>query len=199
MSARPAILLALVMGTTILALAQIASSVSDEPISTFTRDFQVTAHLPWYTGWISVLNGMVWAAVAALSLFVASLIPSERRRLVLFGGFVLVLAADDALVVHDVLGPDHGIPQAAFIAAYGVVALLLAWWMLQGASEVALAFFLGAALLGVSAAMDQLLSGVRVFEEGAKLLGALVWVTVPLIASQALRIEPGDGGNRSIG
>ncbi len=43
MSVRIVIRSALVVGTVILALNQVASSLWDVPMATFTRDFQVTA------------------------------------------------------------------------------------------------------------------------------------------------------------
>ncbi len=52
----------------------------------------------------------------------------------------------------------------------------------EASRDVAGAFLVGAGLLGVSAVVDQSLSGQHLLEDGAKLLGALVWLTVPMIA-----------------
>jgi len=81
-----AIITALVVGTVVLGLTQTAGYLWDEPMATFTRDFQVTAGVPWYTGAISVLNNMVWTGIALLSCFVAWLQPARRGRLLAFGG-----------------------------------------------------------------------------------------------------------------
>ena len=49
-------------------------------------------------------------------------------------------------------------------------------------SPTIVAFLLGAALLGVSAVFDVLLHDVSfLVEDGSKLLGALVWATVPAL------------------
>lgn len=183
MRARTSIVSALVAGVVVLALARVLAHGFDEPMSTFMRDFQVTAEVPWYTGSISVLNSMVWASIAALCLLVAWSNPSESRPLRVLGGLTLVFAADDALLLHDAIGPNLGIPEPAFLVVYAVVALWLLWVMVREASrEVAGAFLVGAVLLGLSAVVDQSLSGQHFLEDGAKLLGALVWLTVPMIA-----------------
>ncbi len=147
--------------------------------------------MPWYTAAISVLNNMVWSGIALLSFFVAWRLPNERRRLVLFGGFVLVLAADDTLLLHDAVGPNNGVPQEAFLVVYAVTAALLSVVVMRGPDRgVLLAFVLGAALLAVSVVYDQLLADQHLIEDGAKLLGALVWLTVPVIACPDV-LEPG--------
>jgi hypothetical protein len=182
MSPRIAIGSALVAGALILGLALVATRVADIPMSTLTTDFQRTAGVPWYTGAVSVLNNMVWACVAVLSVFVAWLVPAERRRLLLFAGFVLVLAADDALLLHESVGPEHGVPEAVFLVAYGLVGLLLSWSMLRDANRgLAVTFLIGAALLALSIGFDLVFSDRFLLEDGAKLMGALVWLTLPPI------------------
>jgi hypothetical protein len=171
-----------VVGVAILGLAQVATNVADVPMSALTTDFQRTADVPWYTGAVSVLNNMVWACVAVLSAFVAWLVPAQRRRLLLFTGFVLVLAADDALLLHESVGPDNGVPEAVFLVAYGLLGLLLSWSMLRHANRgVPVTFLIGAALLAVSIGFDLVFSDQFLVEDGAKLMGALVWLTLPTI------------------
>lgn len=179
------ILAALATGIFILVLARIAAYAADQPMSVFTRDVQQTAGFQWYTGSVSALNLMVWAAVAALSLFVAWLIPAARHRQLALGGFALVLAADDALMFHETEAYGSGVAEWLFLALYAVVALLLSWWIVRDAGlEVVVAFLSGAALLGLSVVVDQVITGSYVVEDGAKLLGSLVWLTVPLIECQ---------------
>ncbi len=115
MRARTSIVSALVAGVLILALARVLAQLFDEPMGTFTQDFQVTAQVPWYPGSVSVLTSMAWASIAALSLLVAWSNPSESRPLRVLGGLALVFAADDALLLHDAIGPNLGIPEPAFL------------------------------------------------------------------------------------
>lgn len=42
-----------------LVATHLLSLLVDQPMSLFTRDFQVTAELPWYTGLLSVFNNMI--------------------------------------------------------------------------------------------------------------------------------------------
>lgn len=102
-----------------------------------------------------------------------------------------MLGADDALLLHDAVGPNNGVPQEVFLAVYAVVAILLTTSMLRDPHRgVAVAFVLGAALLAVSAGFDQMFSGAHLVEDGAKLLGALVWLTLPMLACRPTLEEP---------
>src|SRR3954453_22501055 len=166
---------ALALGVLLLALVRLAAFAVGEPVSTFTRDADAVAEAPWYTGSVSLLTCMVWAAAAALSFFVAWVAPRTRRRTLFLGAFVLVLAVDDAMQVHDQIGPGHGIPEKLFAPFYGVLALLLLREMLRASARATtVTFLIGAALLGVSAVFDVLLTDISFLaEDGAKLLGAL--------------------------
>ena len=180
---------ALGLGVLLLALVRLAAFGVGEPVSTFTRDADAVAGVPWYTGSVSLLTCMVWAAGAALSLFVAWVAPRTRRRTLLLGAFILVLAVDDAMLVHDQIGPAHGIPEKLFAPFYGVLALLLLREMLRASARATVvAFLLGAGLLGVSALFDVVIHDVSfLVEDGSKFLGAVVWITVPcLIYREAL-------------
>ena len=73
---------------------------------------------------------MVWAMIGALALLTAYLLPTRRAWFSLFGAFVLVLAADDVLTLHE-SGPRRVIPERAFCLAYAIVALLLVIGLLR--------------------------------------------------------------------
>lgn len=182
---RPQRLVAVVLsaGLVLLALARLAAAAVGEPFSNFTRDVDAVAGLPWYTGSVSLLTCMIWAAAAALSLFVGLVAPETRRRSFSLGAFTLLLAADDSMLLHDQIGPAHGIPEKLFAPFYGVVALLLLWEMLRNSARAtSVAFLLGAAFLGLSALFDVVFHDASfLVEDGAKLLGALVWTTVPVL------------------
>ena len=104
---------------------------------------------------------------------------------------VLVLGLDDSLLVHEA-AEQNGIPQAVFFLPYAVATLLLAVMLVRGESRgMVLAFALGAMLLALSVFMDQVAPGHHLLEDGAKLLGALLWLAVPVIAC-AGRHRPAD-------
>ncbi|MGY1845736.1 MULTISPECIES: hypothetical protein [unclassified Blastococcus] len=173
---------ALAAGAAVLALTTVLADVVDQPISTFTRDWQVTADAAWYVGAVSILNGMVWATTAGLSFLAAWLAPAQRGRLVGLGTLVLVLAADDALLLHETIGPLLGVPQELILAGYAALtAVLLIAFLRPPRDLVCAVFVLGAALLGASVALDQFAEGRHLLEDGAKLLGALTWLTVPVL------------------
>ncbi|MEX5718032.1 hypothetical protein [Geodermatophilus maliterrae] len=162
----------------------LAGALFEEPVAVFTRDGSSLGGLPWYSGSVSMLNTMVWAAVTALALLVAWLEPRDRLRLTVLGGFVLVLAADDALQLHESVGPENGVPQKVFLALYAVTAVLLLVLFLRGGRRgPTIAFLSGGALLAVSIVFDQLVDRqILIVEDGTKLLGAIVWLTVPVLA-----------------
>jgi len=172
-----------VAGVLLLTLVSVAASVVGEPISNFTRDAVAVAEIPWYRGSVSVITCMVWAVAAALSFFVAWALPATRRQMLSLGVFSLLLGVDDAMLVHDQIGPGHGVPEILFPVVYAVLAVLLLREMLRGRTRSTTAvFLLGAALLAVSAMFDVVFHDVSVLaEDGAKLLGALVWATVPVL------------------
>ena len=178
------VVLALVAGVLLLTMASVAASLVGEPVSNFTRDAVAVADIPWYRGSISLITCMVWATAAALSFFVAWVLPPVRRRMLSLGGFTLLLGIDDAMLVHDQIGPGHGVPEILFPATYAVLALVLLREMLRsGTRSTTAVFLLGAALLAASVAFDTVFHDLSVLaEDGAKLLGALVWATVPVLA-----------------
>ena len=179
-SARTLVSAALVAGAVVLGVTAELAVLTHEPLSVFTRDITVGAGVPPYVGAISLLNGMVWAAAGALALLVAHLEPLRRRWLLVFAGLVLVFAADYSLRLHESVGPAVGVPEPAFFAVYAGAALyLLAGTRARPRDEGTVAFVLGGFLLALSLVIDEVLHDLYFAEDAAKLLGALVWLTVP--------------------
>lgn len=175
--------LALPLGLVVLAGAVLAAYRFGEPIDVFTRDVQDILGVEWYTGAVRTINIVAWAAVGAMSLLVAWLDPVDRLRMALFGALVVVMTFDDALLLHEAVGPENGVPQELFLGAYAVSAVaLLALFLRPPRTAVTVAFFLGAVLLGVSVIADEFFKNLLI-EEGAKLLGTFVWIAVPVLAA----------------
>ena len=174
---------ALIAGLVVLALVRLAASAAGVPMSNFTRDAVAVANMKWYTGSVSLLTCMVWAVGAALSFFVAWAAPAARRRMLSLGALTALLAADDALLFHDQIGPAHGVPEKLFGPTYALLALLVLGQLLRAGRSAAVgAFVLAIGLLGLSEAFDVVFHDVSfTVEDGAKLLGALVWATVPVL------------------
>ena len=176
------------VGLLVIAAIVVASAVVDVPAETFTRDPAALAPgLPWYGGSVSLLSAVVWGVVCALAAFVAwAGSPRLRMPLGLLAALAAILLADDALMLHESVGPRIGIPDEAWYAVYAVLAGLLTWTLrtdLRRGSGVA--YLLGGAFLALSVLVDAFnieTSAAFLLEDGAKLIGGVVWITVPVLA-----------------
>lgn len=95
-----------------------------------SRDVADTAMVPWWTGAISFAGLMLWAAAAGICGLAAAIFwgrEPERSRFFSFTAALLLLAAvDDALQLHETVGPEKvGIPEEVCYAVLGLAAL--AW------------------------------------------------------------------------
>jgi len=149
-----------------------------------TRDIRALgqeagAQLPFYAGALSQLNIMVWAAAGSLAVLVGYLEPLRRRWLLTFAVLLFVLAADDALMLHE-SGTSQEIPEVALVVPYAVTGLLLLRDLTRRKVEDStIAFLIGGVLLAASVILDQAVGRVYLLEDTPKLLGSLVWLTVP--------------------
>jgi hypothetical protein len=188
------IAIALVISAGVVALVAVAAAVTDRAAGDFTRDIRTLceaagSNLPFYSGAMSELNIMVWAAIGALALLTAYLFATQRGWFTLFGLFVLGLAADDAFTLHE-SGPRRVIPEDAFYVAYAVVALLLLLGVRRRRFDAtAIAFLTGGVLLAASVVVDQAFTHEYLWEDGLKLAGAVVWIVVPLLELMQLRVQ----------
>jgi len=174
-SAVAVVLVVLVMVATGLA-AEVSGRISD--VGELTRDPTAVAGVPWWTGAISRLTNLLWAAAAALNALAARAAPaSHRSPLLLLAALCAALAVDDTLLVHESIMPGHGVPEDLVLVLYAVVALVLAglWWTTSWRRTVLAAFFGGAAALAVSVGADVVHTVPLLVEDGAKLLGVVAW------------------------
>jgi len=164
-----------------------------------SRDIADTAKVPWWTGAISLAGLMLWSAAAAICGFGAAAVSDRRRgdaRFLAATAVLLLLAAvDDALQLHETVGPEElGIPELVCYAALGVAALA---WALRFRREIlatrlwvlglAAVFFAGSLLsdfltIGPTAAEDWLKnSGIAIL---------LLWCADTALGAVRAEIEP---------
>ena len=194
---------ALLLGLLLVTGTSLLAALNRQPFGLYSRDLmalsaEAGAVLPLLSGGLALLNMMVWASAASMAVLAAVLWRPRRRWLLGFAFLNILFALDDALLIHDGVGPALGLPEQGFYLLYGGIGVLLlvrafrptvnvrpedrlSRFRLQNLSSGGRAFFLGLLLLGVSVVVDQTMHGQPLWEDGPKLLGALVWLTVPLL------------------
>ena len=180
----------------------LAAQATGTPPEDFTRDPVVVADLDWYIGSMSLLTSIVWGVGAALSAFVAWIEPRLRRHLVPLAALTAVLGADDALLLHERILPNLGVPERATQALYAVAGLLLAVrltpWRRGADGATGRMYVAGCAALAASLLLDDVVHTAYLAEDTAKLVGALVLAVVPVAAhARAVRVlDPLPAGSR---
>jgi hypothetical protein len=176
----------------VLGLVQLAAEILDVPVENLTYDLLILAEVPVHTGVLSQANLILWGVVAALSALVAWLLPARRLELALLAGLTAVMCIDDTLRLHEGVGPRFGVPEEAFYVVYAVVVLALARYLTpQRAGGAGWAYYAGAAGLALSVVTDVLFDPRLVLlEDGAKFVGTLLWVCVPVLTARELRHQP---------
>lgn len=197
MGARLLIPAAIVIAAMVVALVAVASAVSGVPVSTFTRDIRaLTADglldLPYQAGLLTMLTVMVWAGGGAMALLAATVNRSRREWLLAAGALLLLMGADDALMLHEGLGPSLGLPEVAFFAFYALVAGSLSLFaVLRMRDGATVAILVGGAALALSIVVDHFFQFDYLLDDGLKFTGALVLATIgPLSISSRKRLIP---------
>jgi hypothetical protein len=191
---------ALIIGILTLTAVLTAATAFGVPVGIITRDLitlctEAGPKLPPFAGALSLFNLMVWASTASLAFLAAALLPGRRKWLLTFAALVCLLDADDALSLHEA-ATSTGIPELGFYVIYAVLAAALSLTVIWRSTRdlrieaSTVAFFLGGLLLAASILIDQAFVGQHLAEDGPKLMGALVWLTVPLLCL------PADSANR---
>ncbi|MEM6336519.1 MAG: hypothetical protein AAF752_08125 [Bacteroidota bacterium] len=168
------------------------SKTTNVPASDLMRDAVAVLDGPFYVGALSTLSVSLWV-VGAVASFVAYLVLKERladhpgvsffRWSALFS---LVLAADDAFLLHEVVGPDYlSVSSLAFYGGYGVfLAILLGTqyrFILDGHYLI---LAVGLLFFGLSLAIDIAYDVFSLsfyaggfWEDGCKLIGLSAWAS----------------------
>lgn len=186
------------LGAASVGVAVLAAHLGGIPAGVLFRDPPAAAKIvrgdgpdtysgAFYLGAVSTLTVVVWGSIASLGLFVAWLW-RDASALVL-AGLTALMGADDALMLHERVGPHLGVPDLAWPAVYGAATMVLLWRLVRSrAPGPATALVVGFAFLACSLAVDVVdeallhLAGgwLIVVEDGSKLLGAMAWVAVPV-------------------
>lgn len=171
--------------TVLVALVWLAARVTEGDVGRLVRDPSTTFGASQLTGAAAMLNATLWGVAAALGAFVASLHRAHRPGLLLFTGLSLFLLVEDTVQVKG-FGERVGVPEALFLLAYGVAALL-AVWLLRPSRTGAAGWTLVAAgaLLAASIVVDQVRGatspGTVLLEFAPMLVGTAVWACVPVL------------------
>lgn len=186
-----AIQAACVAGFGLLMLAAVAAAALSGLIPTtgyLLRDTAALAEVSPWLGSVATFNNLAWAVAATLNV-VAGLAEqgSSRGRLLSLGVVTMVLAVDDSFQLHELVLPDLGVPEMLVLAAYALSGLALAsYWLPLRHTAIGAAFYMGVFLLASGVLVDLVLpdrilfsvlidAGLRLVEDGAKLMGALAW------------------------
>jgi len=164
-----------------------------------SRDIADTAKLPWWTGAISLTGLMLWSAGAAICAFaaaaVARLRPAEARFFAATAALLLFAAVDDALQLHETVGPEElGIPELICYAALGLAALA---WALRFHREILATRIwvlgLAAVFFGGSLLSDTLVIGPTAAEDWLKNSGIailLLWCADTALTAVRPEVQP---------
>lgn len=164
------------------------------PFGVLTRDAASTVGFPIYTGFLSQVGILCWAASAAVCLFCAKILSknkedSETKYFLFASGLLTVaLGIDDTFLFHEELFPYFGVPQKIVEVGYIVFVLfylikffstilkteylLLAMALGFFGSSVALDLFADHYDLHVILGMDE-----NLLEDSVKLIGIVSWLT----------------------
>jgi uncharacterized membrane protein len=171
-------------GAAALGLLLVGLWAADADVERLTRDPTTTAGVAASTGVFSTLGLLGWAAAAGACAVTAAVLREGRPRRFRFfaatAALIAVLAVDDALLIHDEVGPvKYGIPEELiYILLAGLVVTWAVWFreeLLQSHTAVLAA---AAAAFGISAVMDFLETGRVAVEDWLKFSGILaltVW------------------------
>lgn len=183
-----------VAGFGIAAALEVARATGAE-LSSLTRDVVAVTEAHLYTGMLSTLGIMFWAAASALCLFGGTALRLRTREGSRFlwaaGVLSAALGLDDAFMFHEGIAPVHlQLPEPVVFGTYaGSVALfLLVFWRRILASEYLL-LAIALACLGASMLLDLIFvtSDLETFvEDACKFCGIVFWLSYLTCAANEL-------------
>lgn len=171
------------------------------PVENLTSEPTTIAEVPPYTGAVSTIGVMGWAAAIGMFLMGAALLyeklEGKEAAFLAYGAiFTSYLAIDDAFALHETVLPAAGIPERATYAV--ILALVIVYAVLfrtQIRSSAWLFLVLAVGLLASSVAVDVVWGlldpssgfAIQMFvEDGFKLFGICAWVAYAAMSTRGL-------------
>jgi hypothetical protein len=157
--------------------------VSDDPKKLLT-DATTAAAVPPYYGMVATIAVGLLAAVVGACLMAAGALRSAGHPGVRFAfGTALALGAfvaDDALLLHEAVGPALGVPEVVILAVHGAAWSAWAWVFRTRLLSAPVLPMLAVVASVLSVLVDQATEEALVLEDAAKLVGlvALSWFVV---------------------
>jgi hypothetical protein len=165
------------------------------PLDFMAGDPLDTAHLPWYTGFLSNLSVMLWCVAIGCSFTGALIVFNHQRKtwFLLVNGFLsTVLAFDDMFMLHEGLLPYRfHIPEFISIFVYGLIITIYLFYFFQDIfSDISFLILVVALLFfGASLVLEVILvnSSVKIFmKDSCKLIGIAYWLTYNFVTAVRL-------------
>jgi hypothetical protein len=175
----------------------LSRSVAGHSLGFFLRDIVATAALPFYTGFVSQLEGLLWAAALAVCIFGLILIrrqmpvaTASMRFLLHSSIFTSFLLLDDVFLFHEEIAPIYlHLPEELIFVLYAIIGVgfVVLNWREILSSEYAI-LFLALGLFAGSVFLDSLpldALHLRYFweqlefllEDSFKFAGIATWMT----------------------
>lgn len=155
------------------------------PVSYFTADVAATTKQEFYVGMYSHIGIMLWCACTAICFFSYAALrkQSKNQKLSLFllcsGIITLLLLVDDLFLLHEAVFPNYlNISEKKFFAGYALI--MLSYFVRFSKTILKTEFLfllLALGFFGISILIDIKFTEEYLFEDGAKLLGIVSWVT----------------------
>jgi len=121
------------IGLVLLGAVIAVGLVRDRPFDDLTRDATTVADIGLLVGVLTRIEVLIWGGAAAIALAVGLF---GRRRgapeapvLIAFGTVAAILTIDDALLVHEALVDEAGVPAGTDQVVYGALVVFLAWYV----------------------------------------------------------------------
>ena len=183
----PGLIALYVPAVAIVGLIAAVAKIAGIPSGLMTRDPTAIMHAHPFTGVLSNLGAVLWAATASVCFFGGLAVRRkgggvESRFLLCSGVFVSLLLFDDMFRFHDSLASGlMGLPEEVVFGTLGLAAVAYAVVFLRTILNSECAFLgLGCALFALSIVVDiQLLGRVVLipdfFDDASKFLGIFSW------------------------
>ena len=171
------------------------------PVENLTSEPTTIADVPAYTGAVSTIGVMGWAAAVGMYLMGAALLYEKIERkeaaFLAYGAtFTAYLAIDDAFAFHESVLPSIGISEnATYAVLLGLVIVYALLFRPQIRNSAWLFLVLAVTLIAASVAVDLIWEmldpssgfAIQLFlEDGLKLFGICAWVAYSAMSTRGL-------------